>query len=87
MDRITNPRISKSDLLYPELSYQIVGILFNVSNQLGYGHRESTSQSVIGELLREEGVKFDEQHPCDLVARGKITRKYKMILLSIIVLY
>lgn len=28
------------DLIYPELSYKIIGIAFKTFNDLGYGHQE-----------------------------------------------
>jgi len=32
--------LRREDLLYPELSYQIIGILFEVYNKLGPGYQE-----------------------------------------------
>lgn len=35
-----NRVLKKEDLLHPELSFQVVGVLFEVSNTLGYGYLE-----------------------------------------------
>ncbi|MBI4946838.1 MAG: hypothetical protein HY840_10625 [Bacteroidetes bacterium] len=36
--------VRKSDLLYPELSYAIVGCAYDVYNELGFGHHEKYYQ-------------------------------------------
>lgn len=33
-------KLKRKDLIYPDLSYQIVGVLFNVWNELGSGYYE-----------------------------------------------
>ena len=38
-------------LIYPILSYKIVGALYEVYNQLGYGHRERVYQKALEEEL------------------------------------
>jgi hypothetical protein len=37
----------RNDLLYPKLSYEIVGILFDVYNYLGPGHPEKYYQKCL----------------------------------------
>ncbi|TAL63157.1 MAG: GxxExxY protein [Bacteroidetes bacterium] len=54
-------RVRKDDLLYPELSYQIVGILFEVYNTLGYGYLEKYYQKAIAALLRKLKINFTEE--------------------------
>lgn len=49
------------DLVYPQLSYKIIGILFSVFNGLGYGYQEKYYQKAIATLLKEKGVNFKEQ--------------------------
>jgi GxxExxY protein len=53
--------LKKNDLLHPELSYQIIGILFEVHNTLGYGYLEKYYQKSIAALLRKSKVNFKEQ--------------------------
>ena len=50
--------IQRDDLLYPELSYKLVGILFGVHNTLGYGYLEKYYQKAIAALLNHSNVKF-----------------------------
>lgn len=42
-----------SKVIYPELSYKIVGILFEVYNQLGPGYQEKYYQRAAESLFRE----------------------------------
>ena len=53
--------LRRDDLLYPELSYQIIGILFSVFNQLGYGYREKYYQRAIKNELLNFKIPFKEQ--------------------------
>jgi GxxExxY protein len=49
------------DLIYPELSYQIVGALFDVFNEIGGEHYERNIQSAIAVKLRERGLSFKKE--------------------------
>ena len=51
----------RSDLLYPELSYQVVGVLYDVYNQLGHGLAEKVYQNAISVGLKNSKLKFKEQ--------------------------
>lgn len=63
-------QLVRKDILYPELSYQIIGILFEVSNSLGYGYQERYYQRAISKLLSETKTHFQEQVPVKAVVRG-----------------
>lgn len=56
----------KVDLIYPELSYQIVGILFNVHTKLGGKYQEKYYQRAVGVALREAGINFVKEIMVDL---------------------
>jgi len=51
----------KKDLIYPELSYQIIGILFEVYNQVGPGYHEKYYQRAIATELKKCNLPFKEQ--------------------------
>ncbi|MBU4299435.1 GxxExxY protein [Patescibacteria group bacterium] len=51
----------RTDLIYPELSYKIIGILFEVYNNLGPGYQEKYYQRAIGAAFREQKIDFKEQ--------------------------
>jgi len=53
--------IKRNDLVYPELSYQIIGILFEVYNNLGPGYHEKYYQKAIANELKLCNLSFQEQ--------------------------
>ncbi len=68
-------KVRRSDLLYEELSFEIVGAAFSVFNKLGSGHREKTYQRALAEELKIRGIKFKEQFYCPVKYNGKIVGK------------
>lgn len=65
-----------AELIYPELSYKIVGILFEVDNKLGYGLRESSYEKVVENLLIENKINFKKQLKCAFKINNKLIRYY-----------
>jgi GxxExxY protein len=53
--------LRRDDLIYPELSYKIGGILFEVFNELGPGLREEYYQRAIALALKKYKLKYAEQ--------------------------
>lgn len=51
----------KKDILYPELSYQIMGCAFDVYNEIGPGYHEKYYQRALAEAFKEKGINFAEQ--------------------------
>ena len=43
--------MQRDDILYPELSYQIIGALFEVFNELGYQYQEKYYQRALKECF------------------------------------
>ena len=64
------------DLLYPELSYTIIGILFDVYNEIGPGYRESHYENSVAHGFDIAGLKYKEQLPYTVTYRGKKTGRY-----------
>jgi len=83
--------LKREDLLYPELSFQIVGCAFEVHNELGFGFKESIYQKALAIAFKEKKltcaeqvhyqVKFKEQLVArrffDFVVEGKIVVEIK----------
>ena len=57
---------NKIDLIYPDLSYEIVGVLFQVFNELGYGYQEKYYENAISKLLDKKLINYKRQIKCDL---------------------
>ncbi|OGE82094.1 MAG: hypothetical protein A3B10_00630 [Candidatus Doudnabacteria bacterium RIFCSPLOWO2_01_FULL_44_21] len=55
------PNVLKKDLVYPELSYTIVGILFRVYKAIGAGFDEKHYQRAVARELEKSGLNFLEQ--------------------------
>jgi GxxExxY protein len=60
-------KLKREDLLYPELSYQIIGVLFEVYNELGYGYQEKYYQKAVGNKFKEINISFKEQVPIKII--------------------
>lgn len=53
--------LKRNDLLYPELSFQIVGCAFEVHNELGFGFKESIYQKALALAFKEKKLSCTEQ--------------------------
>lgn len=75
--RIENRLLRRGDLVYPELSFQIIGVLFDVYNELGNGFDEKIYQRATAEGLRQQRLNFQEQVYVPLIYKGKnVGRNY-----------
>lgn len=68
MDNLS--KLKRKDLVYPELCYQIIGILFEIHKQLGSGYQERYYQRTIALELKRCGLKFKEQVSSPLNYKG-----------------
>jgi len=59
----TKNKTYKPDLVYPELSYQIVGFLFDIFLQLGYGYRENQYQKAIEIAFNNAKLSYKKEVP------------------------
>jgi len=54
-------QLIKKDILYPQLSYQIIGVLFEVYNKFGPGLQEKYYQKEIAAIFKILKIPFKEQ--------------------------
>ena len=52
-----NPGPIRKDLVYPELSYEIIGCAYDVWNELGPGHSEKIYQKSMAFMLKSKNKK------------------------------
>jgi len=64
--------LKRTDLLYPELSYKIIGCAFDVYNALGSGHHEKYYQRALAESFSGQGLNFAQQVNFPLKYKEKI---------------
>lgn len=53
--------LRRTDLVYPDLSYKIIGALFDVYNEIGSGFREKYYQKAVSVALQKFNLSFKEQ--------------------------
>jgi len=86
-------RKGKKALIYPELSYEIMGAVFEVHNVLGPGFMESLYEEALARELDARSVPFERQkevtiaykgqpigtHRLDMVVDGKVVLELKAV--------
>lgn len=68
------PRVY-GDILYPELSYKIVGSAFHVWNEIGEGHSEKHYQRALALAFEHSGLQYEEQVAMPLKYTGRTIGK------------
>lgn len=64
--------LKRDDLVYPELSYDIVGCAYDVYNELGPGHLEKYYQKALAVSFKLKGWTFEEQVYQALKFKGEV---------------
>jgi GxxExxY protein len=67
--------LKRQDILYPELSYLIVGCAFDVFNSIGPGHIERYYQNAMRIAFQDKSLNFKEQVYCPLRFKGQFVGK------------
>lgn len=66
----------KIDLIYPKLCYRIVGILYDVFNEVGAGHKELYYQNALIIAFNNSKINFKEQLYMPLEYQNEKIGKY-----------
>jgi len=53
-------------VIYPELSYKIIGILFEIWKEIGYSHKEKYIQKAIVSAFSKNNISFKKEVKTDL---------------------
>jgi len=57
-------------IIYPELSYSLIGILFKIHSKLGNKYQEKYYQRAIEIELKKNGIKYEKEVLVDLALSG-----------------
>jgi GxxExxY protein len=63
-------------IIYKDLSYKIVGILFEVYNELGYGYQERYYEKAIEKCFIKEDVVYKRQVAYKIIFKSEEIGKY-----------
>jgi len=70
--------VRRSDLIEPDLSYQVVGALYDVFNALGTGHREIVYKRALATALKDRGLKVAEELYTPLTFKGRVIGRWRL---------
>jgi len=76
-----NKTIIKKDLLYPELSYQIMKAVFEVHNRLGPGFTEDIYENALAYELELTGIPFERQQQIQVHYKDRFVGTYRLDML------
>ncbi len=62
---------NKTNIIYPDLSYKIMGAIFEVHSELGPGFLESVYEKALIEELSNRGLEIETQKVIDLIYKNK----------------
>jgi GxxExxY protein len=63
--------LSKTSIIYPELSYEIMGVIFEVHKELGPGFLESIYEKALIDEFSRKGLKVETQKVIDIIYKNK----------------
>ncbi len=69
--------MESSKVVYKELSYEVMGAIFEVFRELGYGYKERYYEDAITKEFSNRKINFKRQVPYKLVYKGEIIGNYR----------
>ncbi len=67
---------NNNKVIYKDLSYKIVGVLFEVYNNLGAGLQEKYYERAVAESFKKKNILYKRQVPFKIVYKGKNIGRY-----------
>jgi GxxExxY protein len=68
-------KITKT-ILYKELSYKVIGVVFDTFKSIGGDYQEKYYQRTIAQLLKERNIPFEKEFPVNVIVNDKIIGKH-----------
>ena len=59
------------EIIYKDLSYIIVGAMFEVFNELGYGYQEKHYEKAVEKIFIDKKINYKRQLPYSIIFRGE----------------
>ncbi|MEK7096380.1 MAG: GxxExxY protein [Patescibacteria group bacterium] len=63
------------ELIYPELSYKLVGMAYKIDNEIGFGQNEKIYSDVFESLLKDTKLEYKRELYCPLKLDDKVIAK------------
>ncbi len=63
------------DLIYPELSYKLIGFAYKIDNEIGFGQTEKVYGDAFEKLLQNAGIPFEREVYWPIKIDGKVIAK------------
>jgi len=63
-------------VVYKELSYKIMGVLFDINREVGFGYKEKFYEKAIAVGLKNKGIKFCRQVPYSVTFEGEVIGRH-----------
>jgi len=67
---------NNTNIVYPKLSYKLVGLAFEIYNELGPGYQEKYYQRAYEIALKENGIEFIREEFVPLTYKGNDIGRY-----------
>lgn len=68
--------MKEEKVIYKELSYKLVGVLYEVFNKLGYGYKEKFYERAIEKCLIKMKIKYKKQVPYKVLFKNEEIGRY-----------
>jgi GxxExxY protein len=65
-------------VIYKELSYKLIGIMFDVYNELGHGYKEITYEKAIEQYLKFYKISYNRQVSYLIAIKGEIVSRRRI---------
>jgi GxxExxY protein len=67
---------TRNDIIYADEVYEIVGMMYDVWNEIGFGHKENFYQKAVAEIFSKNKKNFKEQLRLRVQSSGKEIGEY-----------
>jgi len=76
LDKENKMADTRKDIIYADECYKIMGLIFEMYNEIGYGHKENIYQKALAVAFKENKIEFQEQLMVNMTYKDKEIGKY-----------